>query len=88
MNFYLNFWKDQIMADGDCFPVGLVLCTDKEQTKVEYAVGGMNRKLFVSRYMVSLPKPEDLRRLIEDDRARWEQQVALKKTPKDREVRG
>src|ERR1019366_729521 len=25
MNFYLNYWKDQVMAEGDNPPVGLLL---------------------------------------------------------------
>ena len=70
MNFYLNFWKDQVMTEGDNPPVGLLLCTDKDQTKVEYATGGLDHQLFVSRYLVALPKPEQL---IETDRAAWEQ---------------
>jgi predicted nuclease of restriction endonuclease-like (RecB) superfamily len=35
MNFYLNYRKDQVMTEGDKPPVGLLLCTDKEATKVE-----------------------------------------------------
>lgn len=74
VNFYLNYWKDQMMADGDQPPVGLLLCTDRDQTKVEYATDGLDHQLFVSRYLVSLPKPEELERLIETDRAVWDQQ--------------
>lgn len=73
MNFYLNYWKTEVMAEGDHPPVGLLLCTDKDQTKVEYATGGLNHQLFVSRYLVALPKPEQLQGLIENDRAVWEQ---------------
>ena len=73
MNFYLNYWKDQMMADGDQPPVGLLLCTDKDQTRVEYATGGLDHQLFVSRYLVALPKPDQLQELIESDRAAWEQ---------------
>ncbi len=73
MNFYLNYWKDQMMAEGDQPPVGLILCTDKDQTKVEYATGGLDHQLFVSRYLVSLPSPETLQNLIEADRAHWDQ---------------
>ena len=51
--------------------------TDKDQTKVEYATGGLDRQLFVSRYLVALPKPEQLQELVENDRAQWEQQQAL-----------
>jgi len=73
MNFYLNYWKDQVMAEGDNPPIGLLLCTDKDQTKVEYSTGGLDHQLFVSRYLVALPKPEQLEQLIESDRAVWEQ---------------
>lgn len=70
MNFYLNYWKANMMAAGDRPPVGLLLCSSKDATKVEYATAGLDRKLFVSRYLVALPKPEELRRLIEGDRER------------------
>ena len=71
MNFYLNYWKDNMLAPGDQPPVGLILCTDKKQTRVDYATAGMDPQLFVSRYLVALPKPEDLQALIERDTAAW-----------------
>ncbi len=73
MNFYLNYWKAEMMQPGDEPPVGLILCTDKKETRVDYATAGLDHQLFVSRYLVALPKPEDLERLIETDRAVWEQ---------------
>jgi len=80
MNFYLNYWKENVMAQGDQPPVGLLLCTGKDQTKVEYATGGLDHQLFVSRYLVALPKPEQLEQLIETDRAVWEQHHPETKT--------
>ncbi|TFH14627.1 MAG: DUF1016 family protein [Lentisphaerales bacterium] len=82
MNFYLNYWKDQMIGEGDNPPVGLLLCADKDQTKVEYSTGGMDSHLFVSRYLVALPKPEQLQELIENDRAQWEQQQTVLKGKK------
>ena len=73
MNFYLNCGKREVMAEGDNPPVGLLLCSDKDQTKVEYSTAGLDHQLFVSRYLVALPRPEELQRLIEGDRAAWEQ---------------
>jgi predicted nuclease of restriction endonuclease-like (RecB) superfamily len=73
MNFYLNYWKAEMMQPGDEPPIGLLLCTGKDSTKVEYATGGMDHQLFVSRYLVALPKPEELERLVENDRAAWQQ---------------
>jgi predicted nuclease of restriction endonuclease-like (RecB) superfamily len=71
MNYYLNYWKDQVMQPGDEPPVGLILCTDKNQTRVSYATAGLDQELFVSRYLVALPKPEELQALIERDTAAW-----------------
>jgi predicted nuclease of restriction endonuclease-like (RecB) superfamily len=73
MNFYLNYWKAEVMAEGDNPPVGLLLCADKNQTKVEYATGGLDHQIFVSRYLVALPAPEQIQQLIETDRAVWQQ---------------
>jgi predicted nuclease of restriction endonuclease-like (RecB) superfamily len=75
MNFYLNYWKNHEMAQGDQPPVGLILCSDREKTKVEFATTGISQKLFVSRYLVALPKPEELEALIDRDRVTWEQRT-------------
>lgn len=73
MNFYLNWWRDHMLVEGDQPPVGLVLCSDKDETKVHYATAGLDHQLFVSRYLVALPSPEDLQHLVEADRALLEQ---------------
>ena len=69
MNFYLNWWKKHAVAAGDQPPVDILLCSDKEQTKVEYATIGINNRVFVSRYLVALPSAEQLRRFVEKERA-------------------
>ena len=48
---------------------------DKDQTKVEYATGGLDQQLFVSRYLVALPKLHEIEQLIERDRALWERHI-------------
>lgn len=75
MNFYLNYWKANELTEGDQPPVGLLLCSDKDSTKVEYAITGLDQQMFVSRYLVTLPSPERLRDLIEADRAEMESGV-------------
>jgi len=54
-----------IMEAGDNPPVGIILCTDKEETKVEYATAGLDNQLFVSKYLVELPSKEDFIKLLE-----------------------
>jgi hypothetical protein len=72
MNFYLNYYKDNIKAETDNDPVGLILCTDKRMTKVKYATTWPDTKMFVSKYLVKLPSEKELEALIRNDRERWE----------------
>ena len=47
-------------AEGDKPPVGILLCTRKNEELVEYALAGMSNQLFVSRYQVQLPGKEEI----------------------------
>lgn len=69
MNFYVNWFKANMMNKGDNPPVGILLCTDKDRTDVEFATAGMDQKLFISRYLTALPSVEELKALVESDRA-------------------
>lgn len=66
LNTYVSWYKKNIMTDGDNPPVGILLCTQKDQTLVEYALAGMDNALFVSRYQVELPKKGDIQRFMEE----------------------
>jgi predicted nuclease of restriction endonuclease-like (RecB) superfamily len=68
MNFYLNYFKRQMMGVQDNPPIGIILCSDRDQTKVEFATAGLDNQLFVSRYLVALPSAEELREFIQRDR--------------------
>lgn len=72
MNFYVNWFKANMAQEGDNPPVGILLCSDKDGTEVEFATAGMDQKLFVTRYLVALPSVEKLRRFLEADRERIE----------------
>lgn len=73
MNFYLNWFKAHMQGEGDNPPVGIVLASAKDRTEVEFATAGMDNQLFVSRYVVALPTAEQLRALIDADRALFAQ---------------
>jgi predicted nuclease of restriction endonuclease-like (RecB) superfamily len=55
LNAYVSYYKENEMHDGDNPPVGILLCTRKGKKMVEYALAGLDNKLFVSTYMLSLP---------------------------------
>ena len=62
MNVYLNYYKENEMAEGDNPPIGLVLCGDKNETLARYATTGMDNQLFVSKFLIKLPE----QKLLED----------------------
>jgi len=66
LNTYVNWYKKNVMAESDNPPVGILLCTPKDHPLVEYALAGMNNKLFVSKYQLELPKKEEMQKFIEE----------------------
>lgn len=64
LNTYVNWYRRNEMGEGDNPPIGLLLCTRKNQALVEYALAGMDNALFVSRYQVQLPRKDELERLL------------------------
>ena len=67
MNFYLNYYKKNIMNKNENQPIGIILCTDKNTTRVEYALAGLNNKVFVSKYKIALPSEKVLEEFIKND---------------------
>lgn len=68
MNFYLNYYRQEVMPEGDNLPVGLILCTDRERVHVEYATAGLDNQVFVSRYLLALPSVEQLEAFLAEER--------------------
>ena len=67
MNFYLNYYKNEISDISDNPPIGLILCANKNHTKVEYATAGLDNNLFVSKYKINLPSVKEMEEFIEDE---------------------
>jgi len=66
LNTYVSWFKKNVMKKDDNPPVGILLCTQKDHALVEYALAGMNNKLFVSKYQLELPKKEEMQKFIEE----------------------
>lgn len=65
LNTYLNYFKAQLMTDGDNPPIGLLLCTTQNHALVQYACAGMENSVFVSKYQAGLPGTEEIREFVE-----------------------
>lgn len=66
LNTYVSWYKKNMMTEGDNPPIGILLCTQRDYTLVEYALAGMDNKLFVSKYQLDLPKKEEMQQFIEE----------------------
>ncbi len=66
LNTYISWYQKNMMTEGDNPPVGILLCTQKDHALVEYALAGIDNKLFVSKYQLELPKKEDIQRFLEE----------------------
>jgi len=60
MNFYLNYVKKELNKKGDKAPIGILLCTGKNDVYVNFATAGLSNKIFVSKYSLYLPRKEEL----------------------------
>jgi predicted nuclease of restriction endonuclease-like (RecB) superfamily len=69
LNTYVSWYRKNMMTEGDNPPVGILLCTRKDHALVEYALAGIDNGLFVSKYLLELPKKEDMQRFIEEQLA-------------------
>jgi hypothetical protein len=65
-------YDDLKRNEGDNPTLVLLLCTEKDETIVKYSVLNDNDKLFASKYLLYLPKEEELIAIIEQDRQRFE----------------
>lgn len=64
LNTYVAYYKKHQMTPGDQPPIGILLCTRKNNALVEFALGDLSNQVFVSRYAVELPKKEEMERFI------------------------
>ena len=59
MHFYLNYAREHWMREDENPPVGLILCSEKDEAIAHYALEGLSNNVMAAEYRVSLPD-EDL----------------------------
>jgi len=62
MNFYLNYFKENEKTEEENDPIGLILCARKDDIFAKYVLGGLNNKVFASKYKLALPSEEELKK--------------------------
>ena len=75
MGLYLGYAKEHLTMPGEAEPVGIILCSEKDDAVVKYATGGIRARVFASKYLTNLPDAETLRQeIVKTQRAireRW-----------------
>jgi len=61
MNFYLNYFNKNEKTEDENDPIGIILCAKKDDIFAKYVLGGLNNKVFASKYKLALPSEKELR---------------------------
>lgn len=56
MHLYLNYAKEHWTVPGENPPVGLILCSAKDEAIVKYALANHEAKVLAAEYRMALPK--------------------------------
>ncbi len=71
LNMYLNYYASEVNEQGDNPPIGIILCTDKDNVCAEYALGGLSNNIFASTYTYVIPEKEKLIAQVETVLKQW-----------------
>lgn len=68
MDMYVRYFEDQIRQEDDNPTIGLILCTEKDQTIVKYSLLNDSKQIFASKYLTYLPSEQELKEEIEREK--------------------
>ena len=66
MNFYLNLLDDYVREPGENPSIGIILCKERNDFEVEYALRGLDKPVGVSGYSLTRELPEELKNKLPD----------------------
>ena len=75
MDFYTRYFEENIRTETDTPTIGIVLCTERDNTIVKYSVMNDSNQLFASKYKLYLPTEEELINELETSRKQIENNV-------------
>lgn len=82
MNLYCNYARAHWMKPDEHPPVGLILCTDKDDALARYATEGLGSKMLIREYLTALPKESALAAELVRTRELLERQAELRRRAK------
>lgn len=82
IDFYVKYFEENIKTEGDNPTIGIILCSEKNETMVKYSILNENDHLFASKYKLYIPSEEELKKEIERERFNIEQRLEDKENNK------
>lgn len=74
LDMYVRMYDDLVRGEDDKPTIGVLLCTDTDNTIARYSVLHESEQLFAAKYMTYMPTEEELRREIEQQKQFFLQQ--------------
>ena len=68
MDYYVRYYEENVRTESDNPTIGVILCTEKNNTVVKYSVLNDSQQLFASKYKLFLPSEEELIKELEAER--------------------
>ncbi len=68
MDMYVRMYEQQKRRPDDNPTIGLILCSERNNTVAKYSVLSESKQLFASKYLTALPSEEELARELERER--------------------
>ena len=78
MHLYLNYAREHWVREGENPPVGLVLCSEKDEALARYALDGLPNNVMAGEYRVTLPDESMLAGELDRTRQAMELRGAVK----------
>jgi predicted nuclease of restriction endonuclease-like (RecB) superfamily len=75
MDMYVRLYEEQKRNPDDNPTIGLILCSQNNETVAQYSVLKDSQQLFASKYVTVLPSEEELKRELERERRMVEQRI-------------
>jgi predicted nuclease of restriction endonuclease-like (RecB) superfamily len=78
MDMYVRIYEEKHKQKGDNPTIGLILCSEQNESVIKYSVLKENKQLFSSRYKLYLPSEKELKTELDRERALIESELKAK----------
>jgi len=79
MDFYVRYFEDKVRQKDDNPTIGLILCTKKDKTIVNYSLLNDSKQIFASKYRLYLPTEDELTKELEREKHEIETEKSLER---------